>query len=57
MRRRTPREKEIKEDTRLLLPVIVKGDVDGSVDAFLDVLDTYDQEKNLCQLQVVHYGM
>lgn len=31
------------------------GDVDGSVEALLDVLETYTG--SLCKLDVVHYGV
>lgn len=31
------------------------GDVDGSVEAILDVLETYDDTK--CKLDIVHYGV
>ncbi|XP_050532177.1 translation initiation factor IF-2, mitochondrial isoform X2 [Daktulosphaira vitifoliae] len=42
-----------KED--IYLSIIIKGDVIGSVEAILDVLDTY--ESNLCKLDIVHYGI
>ena len=34
---------------------IVAGDVDGSVEAILDVLDSYDSAQ--CALDLVHYGV
>ncbi|XP_073998780.1 mitochondrial translation initiation factor 2 [Rhodnius prolixus] len=53
---RTARQKEIKDDhTGPRLNVIIKGDVDGSVEAILDVLETYESTK--CKLDVVHYGV
>lgn len=36
--------------------VILKGDVDGSVEAILDVLETYDSHDK-CKLDVIHYGV
>lgn len=36
--------------------VIVKGDVHGSVEAILDVLDTYNGHDK-CRLDIVHYGV
>lgn len=36
--------------------IILKGDVHGSVEAILDVLDTYDRS-DICKLDVVHYGV
>ncbi|KAF6209514.1 hypothetical protein GE061_015261 [Apolygus lucorum] len=51
-----PREKEIKDvDSGPRLNIIVKGDVDGSMEAILDVLETYDNPK--CRLDIVHYGV
>ncbi|KAM9792848.1 translation initiation factor IF-2, mitochondrial [Neosynchiropus ocellatus] len=47
-------EKTTTDECRL--PVIIKGDVDGSVEAFLNILDTYDAEDQ-CQLDVVHFGI
>ncbi|XP_047434350.1 translation initiation factor IF-2, mitochondrial [Mugil cephalus] len=38
------------------LPLIIKGDVDGSVETILNILDTYDAEEQ-CQLDVVHFGI
>lgn len=36
--------------------ILVKGDVHGSVEAILDVLDTYS-EHDRCRLSIVHYGV
>lgn len=38
------------------LQVIIKGDVDGSVEAILNILDSYDAQHQ-CQLDVVHFGV
>ncbi|GFR85012.1 translation initiation factor IF-2 [Elysia marginata] len=35
--------------------LVLKGDVDGSVEAILDVFDTYHSKK--CQLDIIHYGV
>ncbi|GFN85677.1 translation initiation factor if-2, partial [Plakobranchus ocellatus] len=35
--------------------LVLKGDTDGSVDAILDVFDTYHSKK--CQLDIIHYGV
>lgn len=56
MRRVGPRQKEIQEDTHPRINVIIKGDVHGSVEAILDVLDSY-HEHDKCRLDVVHYGV
>lgn len=37
------------------LSLVLKGDVDGSVDAILDVFDTYHSKK--CQLDIIHFGV
>lgn len=37
------------------LCILIKGDVDGSVDAIMEVLDTYDSEQ--CRLQILSYGV
>ncbi|XP_076665944.1 mitochondrial translation initiation factor 2 isoform X2 [Andrena cerasifolii] len=36
--------------------VIIKGDVAGSIEAILDIFDTYAQDE-MCRLNVVHYGV
>ncbi|NWY68742.1 IF2M factor, partial [Erithacus rubecula] len=49
-----PKEKtEMDENT---LSLIVKGDVDGSVEAILNILDSYDCEDE-CKLEIVYFGM
>lgn len=51
-----PRQKEIIEtDEGPRLNVIIKGDVDGSIEAILDVLETYNNPN--CKLDIVHYGV
>ncbi|KAM7419995.1 hypothetical protein PAMA_016884 [Pampus argenteus] len=39
-----------------MLPIIVKGDVDGSMEAILNVLDSYDAQQQ-CQLELIHFGI
>ncbi|XP_052863839.1 translation initiation factor IF-2, mitochondrial [Anopheles cruzii] len=52
-----PRQKESAQDTGVpRVNVIVKGDVHGSVEAILDVLDTYD-DNDRCRLDVIHYAV
>lgn len=56
-RRIGPRQKEYVEDNSIpKVSVIIKGDVHGSVEAILDVLDTY-QEHHQVRLDIVHYGI
>ncbi|XP_043911106.1 translation initiation factor IF-2, mitochondrial [Protopterus annectens] len=50
------RPKEKTESDRLILPIIIKGDVDGSVEAILSVLDSYDADDE-CELDVIHFGV
>ncbi|XP_036396540.1 translation initiation factor IF-2, mitochondrial isoform X2 [Megalops cyprinoides] len=50
------RPSERVESQELTLPLIVKGDVDGSVEAILNILDSYDADEQ-CQLNVVHFGV
>lgn len=55
--RRAPRERETRPDDHLpKVNIILKGDVHGSVEAILDVLDTYDCTDK-CRLNIVHYGV
>lgn len=57
MRRIGPRPKEFIEDNSVpRVNVIIKGDVHGSVEAILDVLDTY-HENDQVRLDIVHYGV
>ncbi|XP_035449865.2 translation initiation factor IF-2, mitochondrial isoform X3 [Spodoptera frugiperda] len=51
-----PREKMIQYDTHPTLTVVVKGDVDGSVEAILDILETYDEHDRV-KLDLVHFGV
>lgn len=39
-----------------VLPFIHAGDVDGSVEAILNILDSYDCEDE-CKLDIVYFGM
>uniref|UniRef100_A0A8C3U9P1 Translation initiation factor IF-2, mitochondrial n=1 Tax=Catharus ustulatus TaxID=91951 RepID=A0A8C3U9P1_CATUS len=50
------RPKERTEMDENTLSVIVKGDVDGSVEAILNILDSYDCEDE-CKLEIVYFGM
>ncbi|XP_046805266.1 translation initiation factor IF-2, mitochondrial isoform X2 [Lucilia cuprina] len=55
--RHGPRSKEtLPDDGTPRVSVIIKGDVHGSVEAILDVLETYS-ENDKCRLDVVHYGV
>lgn len=36
--------------------LVSTGDVDGSVEAFLNILDSYDAQEQ-CQLEVLHFGI
>lgn len=57
VRRIGPRPKEYIEDNSVpRVNVIIKGDVHGSVEAILDVLDTY-HENDQVRLDIVHYGI
>ncbi|XP_031322917.1 translation initiation factor IF-2, mitochondrial isoform X3 [Camelus dromedarius] len=48
--------KERVERESNVLPIIIKGDVDGSVEALLDIMDTYDASHE-CELELVHFGV
>ncbi|XP_013889741.1 translation initiation factor IF-2, mitochondrial [Austrofundulus limnaeus] len=50
------RVSEKTQSKELSLPVIIKGDVNGSVETLLNILDTYDAQQE-CQLEVVHFGI
>ncbi|NWV56527.1 IF2M factor, partial [Daphoenositta chrysoptera] len=50
------RPKERTEMDENTLSLIVKGDVDGSVEAILSILDSYDCEDE-CKLDIVYFGM
>ncbi|NXS00682.1 IF2M factor, partial [Oxylabes madagascariensis] len=50
------RPKERAEMDENMLSLIVKGDVDGSVEAILNILDSYDCEDE-CKLDIVYFGM
>lgn len=52
-------EEKRKNKNKNLTPavnIIVKGDVAGSVEALLDIFDTYTYD-TICQLNIVHYGI
>ncbi|KAL0124558.1 hypothetical protein PUN28_006419 [Cardiocondyla obscurior] len=51
-----PVQNEKPDDGIPKLNVVVKGDVAGSVEAILDVFNTYGSDDK-CQLSVVHYGV
>lgn len=56
-RRVGPRPKEYIEDNSVpRINVIIKGDVTGSVEAILDVLETYHENEQV-RLDIVHYGV
>lgn len=50
------RPSERTQSGELRLPLIVKGDVDGSVEAILNILDSYDAQQQ-CQLEVLNFGI
>ncbi|XP_068606876.1 translation initiation factor IF-2, mitochondrial [Brachionichthys hirsutus] len=50
------RPSERTQSDELRLPLIVKGDVDGSVEAILNVLNSYDAQQQ-CLLEVLHFGV
>ncbi|KAM5164812.1 translation initiation factor IF-2, mitochondrial [Mantella aurantiaca] len=50
------RSSEKMESDNTIVPIIIKGDVDGSVEAILNIIDTYDAEHE-CELNLVHFGI
>lgn len=50
------RPKEKVERDSNMLPIIIKGDVDGSVETILNIMDTYDASHE-CELELVHFGV
>lgn len=51
------RPKEYQETyTGPKLPIIIKGDVDGSVEAILDMIETYS-DHDRCRLDLISYGV
>ncbi|CAB3248572.1 unnamed protein product [Arctia plantaginis] len=46
----------IQPDAHPALALLVKGDVDGSVEAILDILETYDEHETV-RLDLVHFGV
>ncbi|XP_053986252.1 translation initiation factor IF-2, mitochondrial [Hylaeus volcanicus] len=48
--------KNTNTDTTPTVNVIIKGDVSGTIEAILDLFDTYTANK-LCRLDVVHYNI
>ncbi|XP_077189962.1 translation initiation factor IF-2, mitochondrial isoform X2 [Paroedura picta] len=50
------RPKERVESDKNKLPIVIKGDVDGSVEAILNILDTYDAHEE-CELDILHFGI
>ena len=57
IKKTTPPPKHIVENEKSgpQVPIVVKGDVDGSLEAILDVLSTYDSKQ--CRLDIIHYGV
>ncbi|KAI4886611.1 hypothetical protein NFI96_012731, partial [Prochilodus magdalenae] len=49
-----PSERVDTED--LSLSLIVKGDVEGSVEAILNILESYDADEQ-CRMNIVHFGV
>ncbi|AWP05058.1 putative translation initiation factor IF-2 mitochondrial [Scophthalmus maximus] len=50
------KERKKDQDDRLGLTLIIKGDMDGSVEAILNLLDGYDAQQQ-CELDIVHFGI
>lgn len=52
----SPIKVERPDDGIPTINIIVKGDVAGSVEAILDVFNTYGSDDK-CRLSIVHYGV
>ncbi|CAK9808198.1 Translation initiation factor IF-2, mitochondrial [Anthophora plagiata] len=50
------KEQHKTEDSVATVNIILKGDVAGSIEALLDILNTYTLD-NICRLNVIHYGI
>lgn len=50
------REKQFVESDQPTLDIVVKGDVDGSVEAILDIIETYHYH-DACKFDVIHFGV
>ncbi|PWA28195.1 hypothetical protein CCH79_00020512 [Gambusia affinis] len=50
------RPSERTESDELGLSLVIKGDVDGSVETLLNILDGYDAQDE-CRLDVIHFGV
>lgn len=56
LRQRGPRPKEsVEDDGSPKVSLVLKGDVDGSVEALLDTFDTYHGTE--CHLDLISYGV
>lgn len=57
MKREGPRQPEIPkdDDPTPTLNVVLKSDVDGTLEAILNTLDSYDSPE--CKMDLVHYGV
>ncbi|KAF7266698.1 hypothetical protein GWI33_019990 [Rhynchophorus ferrugineus] len=56
MRPEGPRKSEYQEDSgQPYLNIIVRADVDGTLEAILETLDTYESDE--CTLDIVNYGV
>lgn len=53
-----PKETTSEDDANTKINLILKCDVDGSLDALLDLLDTYDKDnRQPVKLDLMHYGV
>ncbi|KAM6977451.1 translation initiation factor IF-2, mitochondrial [Aplochiton taeniatus] len=54
--RMATRPSERQDDQQLSLPLVIKGDVDGSVETLLNILESYDCHAQ-CPLEIIHFGI